>query len=232
MEEEQFVTRSASQMSVAEEMLQLTEKKYAELSVLTAEQAALDRQIGGGSKYRLMKRMLRGLDRALEQDGQRASENRRMLEETMRSVSGTAAEQALRADREAMYQLTAHLELLRAQRITLRNELTAFERKLQYTTAPDIPPEERTIPSCELFDGEMLVALTALASLGDEKRQRTQLVRRIEEQFGALVKPETTISVREILSALGKSQEHENTVPAMGRFIERVLARSGKEANA
>ena len=149
----------------------------------------------------------------------------------MRYASGTAGEQALKADREAMYQLTAHLELLRAQRITLRNELTAFERKLQYTTGPDIPPEERTVPSCELFDGEMLVALTALASLGDEKRQRTQLVRRIEEKYGTLVKPESMLSVREILSALGKSQESESNAAAMGRFISRVLALSGKEAN-
>ena len=232
MEDEHVVTRSASQLTIAEEMLQLTEQKYAELSVLTAQQAVLDRQIGGGSKYRLMKRMLRGIDRALEQDGQRAAENRRILEEASLLEIDEAAVQDLRADSEALYQLESHLDLLRAQRVTLCNEIESFEKKQLYAAAPDIPPEERAEPTNDLFGSAALLQLMELTKPMDDKRQRAQLVREIEEKFASLVLPEGGESMKDMLAALGKTQEAEDNASALGRFIVRVLTLSGKEGDA
>ena len=232
MEDEYVVTRSASQLTIAEEMLQLTEQKYAELSVLTAQQAVLDRQIGGGSKYRLMKRMLRGIDRALEQDGLRAAENRRILEEASLLEIDEAAEKDLRADSEALYHLESHLDLLRAQRVTLCNEIDSFEKKQMYATAPDIPPEERAEPSCDLFSSAALQQLMDLTKPTEDKRQRAQIVREIEEQYASLVLPEDGDSMRDVLAALGRNQESESEATALGRFIARVLTLSGKEGDA
>ena len=232
MEEEQVVMRTSSQMTMADEMLQLTEEKYEELGALSAEQAALDRRIGGGSKHRIMKRMLRGLERALSDMGARAAENRRILEEANRILSDTPEEIRLRDDREALFHLEAHLQLLRAERITLCNELQAWEKKQQHVTGPEVPAHERTIPACDLFDGAQLLRMMALSEPVEDKKQRAQLQKEIEEHYGSAVLPQEQTAMRDDLAALGKMKTIENHASPLGAFIACVAMITGKEAEA
>lgn len=231
MEQEQIVTRTASQMSVAEEMLALTQQEYDELGELTAEQAALDRRIGGASKHRIMKRMQHGLERAISDQTSRANELRLALEDANRHIDGKADEQRFRAEREALFHMESHLQLLRAQHITLLNELHAMEKKQQYMLSAEIPVNERTIPACDLFDGETLLRLSALIDYQGDKRQRAQLRKEIEDKYADLVLPGDVTSMKDVLSALGKHKESNHT-SLLGAFIGRVLAILGKEADA
>ena len=232
MEEEQFVMRTASQTTMADEMLKLTEEKYEELGALTAAQAAMDRRIGGGSKHRIMKRMQRGLERALTDLGARAAENRRILEDANRILSGTPEESRLREDREALFHLEAHLQLLRAEHITLCNEIAAAEKKQQHVTPPEIAAHERTIPACDLFDGAQLVRMTALTEPMEDKKQRAQLLKEVEEHYGDVVLPKDDTAMRDVLTALGKMNEPESGMSPVGALIAGAAALTGKEAEA
>lgn len=231
IEQEQIVTRVPTQVTAADEMLQLTEEKYAELAELTAQQAALDKRLGGATKLRTMRRMAAGIRQALEKDGEYAEEGRRALLEANKRAVTAQDELALRSERERLFSLEAHLELLRAQSITLRNEMAAFEKRRLYTAVPEIPANERAVPASDIISGDVLSTLLRVMA-EEDKKQRAQLVRDLAAGYSRLVLPDSGVEMNEVLSALARQTEELDATSLLGQFLRRVLKVTEEEGRA
>lgn len=230
MAQEKTVRRGAPRETPADRLLRAAEEKRRQVERLSAAQAEMDKRTGGQSKWELMARMARGIDRAMAEEQDRATARRAAIEQAEQGPDVRLDEAAVRREREHLYRLETHLRLLDAQRARVRED----QRRAEAESLRDLSPQLASdgLPANDLFDRQALTDIAVLLRTPREDRRAwSRLADAVEGEVQRLVLSTAPdrMDAAAMLNRLGDGAGSVKGASPLGCFLAQALEAAMEE---